>query len=135
MYHAKIRFALPYLELKENVMKFLSNVKTSWIDDARVSKWFQAANPHAPSTNNALESNNRKFKSSKKHSLPTLFVMIRDYLKEASENDKRDLEEHQKLIEVNNPVDFKEFFTTKPLFEKKRKHKTIIHYRGKTISV
>ena len=24
------------LELKENVMKFLSNVKTSWIDDARV---------------------------------------------------------------------------------------------------
>ena len=44
------------LELKENVMKFLSNVKTSWIDDARVSKWFQAANPHAPSTNNALES-------------------------------------------------------------------------------
>ena len=37
-------------------MKFLSNVKTSWIDDARVSKWFQAANPHAPSTNNALES-------------------------------------------------------------------------------
>ena len=44
------------LELKENVMKFLSNVKTSWIDDARVLKWFQAANPHAPSTNNALES-------------------------------------------------------------------------------
>ena len=43
-------------ELKENVMKFLSNVKTSWIDDARVLKWFQAANPHAPSTNNALES-------------------------------------------------------------------------------
>ena len=46
----------------------------------------QAANPQAPSTNNALESNNRKFKSSKKHSLPTLFVMIGDYLKEAAEN-------------------------------------------------
>ena len=135
-------------ELKEIVMKFLSYVKTTWIDDARVSKWYQAANPQALSTNNALESNNGKFKvnftSSKRHSLPTLFVMIGDYLKEASENDKKDLEElpsNQKLIEAEKYLDdYKEFFTTKPLDEKKRKHKTIIQensgiYRGKTISV
>ena len=70
--------------------------------------------------------------------------MIRDYLKEASENDKKDLEEYpsnQKLIEAEKYLDdYKEFFTTKPLDANKRKHKTIILedigiYRRKTISV
>ena len=46
------------------------------------------------------------------HSLPTIFVIIGDFLKEAAENDKKDLEELQTLIEAEKYLDD---FMNKPL--------------------
>ena len=46
------------------------------------------------------------------HSLPTIFVIIRDFLKEAAENDNKDFEELQTLIEAEKYLDD---FMNKPL--------------------